>query len=307
MSDALFVITGGGTGAKVAESLVHLCATGAAPREVHILFVDADTVNGNLQRAISTADAYRALQPWPWAVETTTGSTLGRMFGRQESHSFSIFDTQISTYQVTDPVDTTSEGGIAAQATGDMSLVLDLLYDEQEQNAKANDGFRARPNLGCLVLADHLDTMLEARAAGFLDALTRATSGGTRVPVAVTASIFGGTGASLLPVARGAVEAALQKRDGGAGASPVAKALAWGAVMVLPHYQPTARKESVDPERFLLDTSNALQYYGMAQVASTDLYDAGLRHRIGQPGPQPRSRPRRWARAPRPTRPTSRR
>lgn len=274
MADSLFLITGGGTGAKVAEALVHLCAAGAAPKTVHILLVDADATNGNLQRAKATADTYQDLQRWPWSVETTTGSGIGRFFGGGESHSLTLFGSELHVTELTEPLDTTSEGGISAQATGDMALVLDLLYDREEQTASADDGFRARPNLGCLVLADHLDAKLEKRAGPFLDALTQASSGGKVVPVVVTASIFGGTGASLLPVARGAVEAALKARHGGQGAGPVAKALKWGAVMVLPHYQPTHRKKSVDPERFLLDTSNALQFYGMAQVASGDLYDA---------------------------------
>ncbi len=51
----LFLLAGGGTGAKVAEALVHLCATGMGPEHVHVLFVDADTTNGNLQRARATA------------------------------------------------------------------------------------------------------------------------------------------------------------------------------------------------------------------------------------------------------------
>ena len=57
MADSLYGITGGGTGAKVAEALVHLCAAGLAPRTVHILIVDADTTNGNVRRAQATADA----------------------------------------------------------------------------------------------------------------------------------------------------------------------------------------------------------------------------------------------------------
>ncbi len=266
MSESLFLIAGGGTGAKVAEALVHLCAAGMAPRRVHILLVDADTTNGNLQRALHTTRAYQAVQRWPWAVETTTGG----LFKKDKTY-LQIFGTELSVTTLTETLDTTRDGGIANGASPDEQLILDLLYDADEQTASCDDGFRARPNLGCLVLADHLATELPAHAGPFLDALVREAGAGNPVPVVVAASIFGGTGASLLPVIRGAVEDALRRRD----AERASKTLRWGATMILPHYQPARRIESVDPDRYLLDTANALQFYGMAQeVTDGTLFDA---------------------------------
>ncbi|HEX8297747.1 MAG TPA: hypothetical protein VF594_01190, partial [Rubricoccaceae bacterium] len=274
MSDSLFLIAGGGTGAKVAEALVHLCAAGMAPRRVHVLLVDADTTNGNLQRALQTARSYQHVQRWPWAVETTTGGG----FLRKDTKSYlQIFGSELSVTTLTETLDTTRDGGIANGASPDEQAVLDLLYDADEQTASCDDGFRARPNLGCLVLADHLATELPTHAGPFLDALVKESAAGQPVPVVVAASIFGGTGASLLPVIRGAIEDALRRRD----AERAAKMLTWGAVMILPHYQPARRIESVDPDRYLLDTANALQFYGMAQEvtraqdsAGGTLYDA---------------------------------
>ena len=266
MSDSLFLIAGGGTGAKVAEALVHLCAAGVAPRRVHVLLVDADVTNGNLQRARSTARAYQSVQKWPWAVETTTGN----LFSKSKTF-LQIFGSELTVTTLTEALDTTRDGGIANQASPDEQLVLDLLYDADEQTASCDDGFRARPNLGCLVLADHLADTLPAHAGPFLDALVKEAAAGLPVPVVVAASIFGGTGASLLPVIRGSIEDALRARD----AERASKMLAWGATMILPHYQPARRIESVDPDRYLLDTANALQFYGMAQdVTDGTLYDA---------------------------------
>jgi hypothetical protein len=74
----------------------------------------------------------------------------------------------------------------------------------------------------------------------------------------VAASIFGGTGASLLPVVRGCVENVLQARED-RRIDP--NGLRWNAVKMLPHYEPTGRADSVDPDRFLLDTASALQFY----------------------------------------------
>lgn len=273
MSDTLFVIAGGGTGAKVAEALIHVCAAGLGPRELHLLLVDADSSNGNLQRAIATAEVYQKMQRWPWSVQTTTG---GKFFGLGAAqHQLALFATSLHVHQLTVPLDTTQNGGIAnlAEAHGSRQM-LDLLYDADEQQATAEDGFRARPNLGCLLLADHLDRHLERHAKPFLDALKGAAQRAEVVPVVVTASIFGGTGASLLPIARGSIEKALNDRVGGTQDDPAITRLRWAATMMLPHYQPTHRKESVDPERYLLDTSNALQFYGLTQSTGADLFHA---------------------------------
>ena len=272
MSDDLFLITGGGTGAKVAEALVHLCAAGLGPRRVHLLVIDADSDNGNLKRALATAEDYQQLQRWPWSVSTTFGGRLG--FGKKHA-SIDLFRTELSVCKVTEPIETTTDGArdlATAAADGDgLGRAIDLFYDPDEQEASNADGFRARPNLGCLLLADHLDRRLQnhSDAAPFLDAIRRAEG---VVPIVVAASVFGGTGASLLPTARGVVERALRANE---GADDLIARLRWSAAMVLPHYMPQRRLESVDPDRYLLDTANALQFYGTLQRAAEQAKDDG--------------------------------
>ncbi|MFB6271956.1 MAG: hypothetical protein ABEL51_03575, partial [Salinibacter sp.] len=254
MSNELFLITGGGTGAKVAESLVHLCAAGIGPDRAHILLIDSDTANGNLRRTKETIRNYQQLQEWPWSVRSR--SEEGG-FGKETREVIDLFKTDIRKYEITEEIDTVHQGGLetSVQSEG-MQNVMDLLFDEDEQRATCEDGFRARPNLGCLLMSDHLNDQLRKSAGGFLEDMERAISRHNRVPVVVTASVFGGTGASLLPVIRGCVENALSNDE-------YADRLVWSAVQLLPHYQPREKKESVDPDRFFLDTSSALQYYSM--------------------------------------------
>jgi len=254
MSNEVFLITGGGTGAKVAESLVHLCAAGLGPDSVHILLVDSDTANGNLRRTKETIRNYQQLQEWPWSVRTRAEEGS---FGAETTSTIDLFGSDIQKYEITEEIDTVHQGGLetSVQSEG-MQNVLDLLYDNGEQRATCEDGFRARPNLGCLLMSDHLNEQLRYGAGGFIEEVERAISRHKRVPVVVTASVFGGTGASLLPVIRGCVEGALSNDE-------YADRLVWSAVQLLPHYQPREKKESVDPDRFFLDTSSALQYYSM--------------------------------------------
>jgi hypothetical protein len=258
MTKKLFLITGGGTGAKVAEAFVHLCAAGMGPDEAHILLVDADVDNGNLRRASDAGKAYAAMARWPWSVATSIRKGL---FSKDQLGT-RLFATKLHTYRLAKEIATTIDGGIrnAVAHKPDLTRVLDLFYDEGEQEATCEDGFRARPNLGCLLMADHLTDQLaeEPEARRFMDALVGALAASTeQVHVVVAASVFGGTGASMLPVMQGCVEQALRQRgQGGSGSN-----IRWSAVKMLPHYHPEERAKSVDPDRFLLDTANALQFY----------------------------------------------
>lgn len=256
MTKDLFVITGGGTGAKVAESLIHLAAAGVAAERIHMLLVDSDTSNGNLNRAISTAKSYSKLAEWQWSVDASISRGL---FRGSDEVSAGLFPTKLYCYELTQPIDTVLNGGLRTSAPESMGGVMDLLFDESEQVATCDDGFRARPNLGCLLLADHLNRTLTQAAPAFFDSLQRAlTSAGEKeIPIVVCASVFGGTGASLLPIARRCIEEVMTRRVDKANLHSIR----WAAVKLLPHYQPARRQESVDPHRFLLDAASALQFY----------------------------------------------
>lgn len=274
MSDSLFVITGGGTGAKVAEALIHTCATGIAPRNVHILLIDTDASNGNVQRAASAAKAYNNMSRYPWSVETTAKQSRFAFSG--EDVGTQLFTSNVTLYRLTESLNTMISGGLdtAIDPNDDIRHVLELLYNEDERSTRCEDGFRARPNLGCLHLSEHLNKVLKENqeAQEFLTEMAHAASGATQnVPVAVTASVFGGTGASLLPVIRDRIENALKVTQ---GTTVNTERLTWNAVKVLPHYQPAERKESVDPDRFLLDTASALQFYSKVyRTTEKEIYD----------------------------------
>jgi hypothetical protein len=211
------------------------------------------------------------MQEWPWSVRASVRQGLLR----REEVWLDLFRTRVHLYELTEQIATVRDGGLetAASRSPDMRLLLDLLYDEEEQTTTCDDGFRARPNLGCLLLADHLDEKLPSKAGGFLKAMKAAAGGGQeRIPVIVAASVFGGTGASLLPIARRAVEKALA-RD----VQPdQMRRFHWAAVKLLPHYLPAEKRDSVDPDRFLLDTSSALQFYSTVYdtTAPQARYDA---------------------------------
>jgi len=275
MADQMFVITGGGTGAKVAEALTHVCAAGMAPDEVHVLLIDSDTSNGNVQRAVRAADSYSSLQSFPWKVQSKDVDSWGGSNGASEDGT-TLFDSRLHLYKLTQPLSTVLDGGLQTSVGDDrdISQVLKLLYDEDERHADCRDGFRARPNIGCLLLSEHLNEELASNpeAQKFLNRLANAASAQPIVPVAVTASVFGGTGASLLPVIRGCVEEAFRRSS---DTRVNTDKLHWNAVKILPHCEPESREESVDPDRFLLDTATTLQFYSKVyRGGDDDAYDS---------------------------------
>ena len=56
----------GGTGAKIVESFVHLCAAGLGPPRAAVAFIDQDQSNGNTQRARKTLTQYATARKVLW-------------------------------------------------------------------------------------------------------------------------------------------------------------------------------------------------------------------------------------------------
>src|SRR5450755_692321 len=61
----------GGTGSKVIESAINLCAAGLGPDKLHIFMIDPDEGNGNLTRTKSLITRYTQLRT---SYERTAGN-----------------------------------------------------------------------------------------------------------------------------------------------------------------------------------------------------------------------------------------
>jgi hypothetical protein len=286
----LFMVTGGGSAAKVAEAWIHLCAAGLGPDNLHLLLIDSETSNGNVVRAIDTIRAYAPLEKWPWTVARTEETNESPE--KNPDSYVNLFKTRVHLYALLEAPDSIKAAGLDGALKMDQELgqVMRMLYDEAERGDRhQNDGFRARPNVGCLLLEDHLTKHLENPAdtpdspgiSMFVDALNIALTTSASVPVLVVGSIFGGTGASLIPIARTCIEAAIRRRQNEPGLAKIQ----WGRLMLLPYFKPkdkifaaSSAEEKldpskppahkyvyIDPDRFLLDTSSALQFYGNLQ------------------------------------------
>jgi hypothetical protein len=74
----IYLISAGGSGAKVAESLIHLCGAGFGPDSLGILSVDADDHNGNRSLLESRPPAYQDCSKfnWSWGASLDSDSNI---------------------------------------------------------------------------------------------------------------------------------------------------------------------------------------------------------------------------------------
>jgi hypothetical protein len=255
-----FLVVAGGTGSRIAEAYVHLCAAGLGPDKVHVLVIDADSTNGNLERFRKTLSAYEACRQLDWKFP----EALGRGF----------FGTDIKSYELTEKLQVLAHGIEGLDCTpAECRDVLNLFYTENEQKFNGDRGFLARPNLGSLVIGKHISDALadQDRDAGrFIRELRTAMNANDTISFVTCGSIFGGTGASVMPVITAAVRESLSRAANNVTAAEALKAQ-WervprSAVMMLPYFQPRdpgpeQPAETVDPSRFLSDAKNSLKFY----------------------------------------------
>lgn len=191
--DQIAVYAVGGTGAKLAEALIHLTAAGLTDgREWVLRLIDQDQSNGNAQRAGRTLDSYRKL----------ARQLHGRLNGKTNVLSDCIGGDS-GILGVLPKTDSSLASAFRVPARPDFerdlsAVLLHALFDGDERSDVMSNGFRARPTVGCAAFLSE-QAQLEApvwhKVRGDL-----AATGDRRVSgYLLLGSIFGGTGAAGVP------------------------------------------------------------------------------------------------------------
>ncbi len=273
----IYLIAAGGSGAKVAEALIHLCGAGLGPSSLQILSVDTDDNNGNRSRLASTHTTYFDCRKYKWSKGGAPVSDVAVPFSTDITFQKLTARTSVSDWGL-------RNDRICPDQYGD---VLDLFFTEDEQTTRCERGFLARPNLGSLIMGKHLSDQLDEESdnpSSFLASLRNDLNAGTAIRLVVAGSVFGGTGASVLPVAPDSILKALLSRQNNAAVTAIQKSwsdIPKSAIMLMPYFFPSGvpqqEKETVDPSRFHADTSNALSHYHSSGIAHeyTNLYLIG--------------------------------
>lgn len=253
-----YFIAIGGSGSKVLESLVHLCAAGLMPgdgtEDLYVMGIDPDNGNGNLNRAKDTYNCYKRLKNLKFGYTNLMKTPVS---GKQpDNYFFSPVDEGANT------LDAVMD--YHRYADTPIGRLYEVLYTKEERNEKLDVGFRGHPAIGAAVLAKNLHTSTENSVSWKEFTEKVVTEAATdKVKIFLAGSIFGGTGAAGVPnVAR------LLKNK-------FIEAKVWdnvviGGGLVLPYFYCMPSEEEkqtagmcVTSREFIPNTQAALNYYAL--------------------------------------------
>ncbi len=267
----------GGTGARLAESLVHLCAAGLGPKDLTLFLIDPDQGNGNLARTTSLMEAYVAARKsferpaGPDVVAFHTNVTLPK------PAVWHIFDQR--------GVRLAGHVGLATIRQNNPALAdfAKVLFSDDEMETDLDQGFRGHPNIGATVLSD-VPSDTDPWQTFWQDVQGAQAPG--EVQVFLAGSIFGGTGAAGIPTLGNANTLKFDPR----ATSGTASKIRLGAGFILPYFSfapgmpPGQSQMFVTAADFPIATKAALAYYAEKGLAFDDVYLLGdsLAQNVGE-------------------------
>lgn len=280
-----FVIAVGGTGMRCLESLVHLCAAGMFDdQELHVLLLDTDINNGNKDLTQQLLDDYVAIKGGEAGAPTRNSFFTANI----KKYTFAPeYKKGQATYDVL------RKGSLGDDKDRRQNKALaELFFDDSVLNFDLSHGYRAQTHLGSLLMYHAFVESARRTKLGegseddkklelFIKAIHQA---GPNVGVFVLGSIFGGTGASSIPVLPRALKEAsliLLEKD-------FPQDVRFGCTLLTEYFgfpTPSAQQQNADrivadSNKFALNSQAALTYYD-ADITVKNTYKA--RYHIGWP------------------------
>ena len=269
-SDKLFLIGIGGTGMRCLESFVYMCAMGMFDgKEIDILTLDTDQANGNKARTEQLIQRYISIKD---PEKKNDG-------GKPNKNTF--FSAKLNLYQFY--TDYSGEKTFRDLASSNKSeeenqILAELFLEESVQNFSLTHGYRAQTHLGSYLMYHGIVDAGREVAKGtnvkkpneelgkFLEKLNLAAHD---AKIFVFGSVFGGTGASSIPIIPKALNEALKAM--GDGKKSVHKDAKYGATLLTEYFSfkpPSQEQKSnsanaiiADSNFFALNSQAAMQFY----------------------------------------------
>ncbi len=207
--DKYFVIAIGGTGMRCLESFIHLCAIGMFDnQEIDILTLDTDQGNGNKGRVERLIDTYNNVKTF--SQEKRGGDPSQDTFFSAKLNLHKFY-TDYTGGKGNTFLNLSSTQNLSADQQSDNEDIADLFLDKQTvQQFNLEHGYRAQTHLGSMLMyhgiidsareyANNKENAKEQdqNLAKFVQKLVQA---GEEARVFVFGSVFGGTGASSIPI-----------------------------------------------------------------------------------------------------------
>jgi hypothetical protein len=257
----VFVLGIGGTGMRCIEAFTHLCAMGMFDRtDVHLLALDTDKDNGNFTRLKNLKDAYiktKGVNRQQSALENTFFSA------NLHYYQFSPDYSKLSTFSAL------FNYGDTKYNDPDTAAIADLLFSDDTKDFDLKHGYRAQTHLGSLLMyhsiIDEVKSNDRSDLKRFIQELISACSSG-KPRVFILGSVFGGTGASSIPIIPKAIkEAAALISD----ATDIERNAYFGATLLtsyfsfpLPNDSEKAKQKVIaTSDKFALNSQAAMMFY----------------------------------------------
>lgn len=213
MAKQYFVMGIGGTGMRCIESLIHLCAMGMFDdTEIHLLALDTDKNNGNFSRLKEVKEAYVNAKNLDKANRTPLTDTF--FSADIKYYEFSPNYEKKSTFS-----DVFNYGNTKYNNHEETDLA-DLVLTDNVENFNLRHGYRAQTHLGSMMMYHSIIEAARSRMDNelkqFLQVLIAACNGGSDPKVFILGSVFGGTGASSIPIIPQAISEAASIISNGA-------------------------------------------------------------------------------------------
>lgn len=274
-----YLIGIGGTGARVIESVINLCAAGYGPDELSIFMVDPDAGNGNLTRTKKLITNYKKCRD---ALTRTSGNktfkTDIKIPPGEKGFVWEIFSDKGSTLSSFINYENMK------QKRADLADFASVLFTEQELQTELNEGFRGHPSIGSVVMSNPDPESYPFKML-WDDLAERKIND---VKVFLVGSVFGGTGAAGFPTF-GSKQ--ILKYHPAAKVGENKSKILLGGALVLPYFTfdldtETSEKMFVTANDFPLATKAALQYYNEKDLGFDDIYFIGdsLGQKVGKFG-----------------------
>jgi hypothetical protein len=249
----------GGSGAKVLEPFVHLCAAGLGPEQVWVGLIDQDAGNGHVTHAQQLVEQYeRAREGLRPQAQDTLGP--GTRFLRSDlRHLDSGALWQPETRHNATLAEHILQKNLLPEA---QQHLMDCLFSPEEQTLRLDKGFCGRPNLGSVVFAQAIPgSRFWRELTGSIQTAART---GEDVSVFLAGSICGGTGAAGFPTLCRVLHEISGKdrvRLGGALLLPYFTFPSQDEAQARTSGAPVVPEVAADAAAFLEETAEALAYY----------------------------------------------
>ncbi len=276
-----FLIGIGGTGAKVIEATLYMCAAGYGPDELSIFLIDPDKGNGNLIRTIKLISKYLECRKAFKSANSDTKlfKTDIKTPAEDKDRVWNIFNTTDATLK-----DWIGEEGMQ----GSEKDLANILFSKLELTTQLNEGFRGHPAIGSVVMTEIPDNELPFKMLWDVMPDSKAFD----IRVFLVGSVFGGTGAAGFPtlgheniLKYNNRKNTFTKDDKGENLSRVLL----GGALVLPYFKVVKDDKVpgmyVTSNDFPIATKAALEFYSTKDNLGFDqiyLFGDSIAHKVGE-------------------------